>query len=139
MIVLVCGGRRFRNNKAVESYLDMLHAIYKFTLVIHGNAPGADWLADCWAISRHVDYKRFPADWNRLGKPAGIIRNRQMLVEGQPQLVVAFPGGTGTNNMKQQARDAGVNVIDLGLERVRIEVRERYRALKDGNAAPAIG
>jgi len=52
----------------------------------------------------------FPADWSRHGKSAGPIRNRQMLIEGRPDIVVAFPGGKGTANMIKQAVEAGVKV-----------------------------
>jgi UDP-N-acetylmuramoylalanine-D-glutamate ligase len=33
-------------------------------------------------------------------------------MEGKPDLVVAFPGGRGTANMVEQAKQAGVEVID---------------------------
>jgi hypothetical protein len=36
-----------------------------------------------------------------------------MLEEGKPDLVVAFPGGTGTANMVKQARAAGVEVLEV--------------------------
>ena len=36
-----------------------------------------------------------------------------MLMEGKPDLVVAFPGGAGTANMIKQARKAGVEVIEV--------------------------
>jgi hypothetical protein len=39
------------------------------------------------------------AEWERLGRKAGPIRNQRMLEEGKPDLVVAFPGGTGTAGM----------------------------------------
>ena len=38
---------------------------------------------------------------------------KQMLEEGKPDLVVAFPGGRGTENMKKLAREAGVEVIEF--------------------------
>lgn len=41
---------------------------------------------------------------------AGPMRNRQMLDE-KPDLVVAFAGGSGTRNMIDIARRAGVKVI----------------------------
>jgi hypothetical protein len=53
------------------------------------------------------------ADWAGLGRKAGPIRNEQMLSEGQPHLVVAFPGGRGTAHMVGIARAAGVEVIEI--------------------------
>ena len=38
-----------------------------------------------------------------------------MLREGKPDFVVAFPGGRGTANMKEQALKAGVEVIEVDI------------------------
>jgi hypothetical protein len=37
-----------------------------------------------------------------------------MLTEGKPELVVAFPGGRGTAHMMRIAREAGVEVVEVG-------------------------
>lgn len=50
MIVLVCGGRDYTDAKYLNRRLDELHAKLRFTHLIHGNAKGADTLADDWAI-----------------------------------------------------------------------------------------
>ena len=55
----------------------------------------------------------YRADWEGLGRKAGPIRNQQMLDEGKPDLVVAFPGGRGTANMMRIAREAGIEVIEV--------------------------
>lgn len=138
MNVIVCGGRSFANYPAVEKYLDMLHAIFRFDLVIHGDnkghqgKPGADQLADRWATSRHVDVKKFWAEWDKYGKSAGPIRNRIMIILGKPHVVIAFPGGKGTRNMMLQAGDHGIKVIDLSKEDVRARVEAEYEDLTNG-------
>jgi hypothetical protein len=53
------------------------------------------------------------ADWGQYGAPAGPIRNKTMLTQGRPDVVLAFPGGTGTADMKRQARRAGVRVVEV--------------------------
>ncbi|MBR0908260.1 hypothetical protein [Bradyrhizobium liaoningense] len=63
-----------------------------------GVRSSADACADRWARSRHIDVQAFPAAWVRHGNAAGPIRNGQMLRDGKPGLVVAFPGGRGTRN-----------------------------------------
>ncbi|QOZ68877.1 SLOG family protein [Bradyrhizobium arachidis] len=108
-------------------FLDMLHAVHGFTLVIHGDAKGADWCADRWATKNRLPIERFPAHWKLHHNGAGPIRNRQMLDEAKPGLVIAFPGGSGTADMMKQAREAGVRVIDLSKERNRIAVTEQWR------------
>jgi hypothetical protein len=52
------------------------------------------------------------ADWKRFGRAAGPMRNERMLKEGRPDLVIAFPGRTGTAGMKALAREAGVMIIE---------------------------
>lgn len=106
MRVLVCGGRDFADYVHVARVLDALHAAEPITLVIHGDARGADTLAKRWALARAITQLPFPAKWATHGSAAGMIRNRAMLAKGRPDLVVAFMGGRGTANMVAIARDA---------------------------------
>lgn len=39
------------------------------------------------------------------------MRNRDMLLEGKPDLIVAFPGGNGTKHMVTIAAKAGKDVF----------------------------
>jgi hypothetical protein len=113
MRVLVCGGRDFDDRGTLDAALDRLHQQHGFTLVIAGGARGADTLAEDWARARGVVCQVYRADWEGLGRKAGPIRNQQMLTEGKPELVVAFPGGRGTAHMVRIAREAGVEVIEV--------------------------
>lgn len=81
--------------------------------IITGAARGADRFGGDWAAIEHCLLEEFPAAWEHHGRAAGPIRNRQMLKEGKPDLVIAFPGGNGTANMVKQARQAGVEVIEI--------------------------
>jgi hypothetical protein len=68
-------------------------------------------MAGEFAKWKGIAVKEYPADWQKHGKAAGPIRNRQMLEDGKPDLVIAFSGGRGTANMISQARAAGVKVL----------------------------
>jgi len=109
--VLVCGGRDFIDSNKLFEVLDEEHARNPFDLVITGGAKGADWLGHYWAIKRGVPYKVFPADWMTYGKAAGPIRNQQMFDEGKPDVVVAFPGASGTEDVINRAGLADVPVV----------------------------
>lgn len=111
--VLVCGGRDFRDKSFLFATLDRLHRERGIAVIIHGDANGTDYLANRWAGERPVHVLAFPADWNKHGRAAGPIRNQRMLDEGKPDLVVAFPGGRGTEDMKCKARKAGITVIEI--------------------------
>lgn len=108
--VLVCGGRCFKDTAAIAEVLDQVHATRGIGRLIHGNAAGADRLAEAWAQARGIPTVACPADWAKYGLRAGPIRNSQMLAEHRPQLVVAFPGGPGTADMVRQARIEAVEV-----------------------------
>lgn len=113
MKVLVCGGRNYNNFNHVQTTLDSIHKETPISLIISGAAKGADTLGEQWAKMRNVPVERFPADWNEYGKAAGAIRNQQMLAEGRPDLVVAFPGGNGTLDMIRRSKRSGVNVLEI--------------------------
>lgn len=133
MNILVCGGRdygklnyEFATGKIIEDrrarehrngliWLDLLiksrGLLAHNITIISGGATGGDTIGEDWSFSRGSKLHRFPAQWNLHGKSAGYVRNRQMLTEGKPDLIVAFPGGVGTYNMIQLGREAKIEVI----------------------------
>jgi hypothetical protein len=114
--VLVCGGRKYRGKQHVFSVLDELHENRTIGLLVHGNAPGADELAEKWAKSRQVMYLGVPAPWKQLGNAAGPIRNSYMLDKSKPDVVIAFPGGRGTADMFGKAERQNVTMMDERIE-----------------------
>ena len=112
MRILVCGGRDYKNesrvNEVLREYLDI-----KDLVICQGEARGADRLAKEWAKTYGVECIGYPANWNRDSKAAGPIRNRQMLNEFKPNLVIAFPGGNGTKDMVTISKQANVKVIQV--------------------------
>lgn len=98
---------------SLEAFLDAFHVGPRgpIKLVIHGGAQGADTMAGEWAQSRGIACMAFAANWATEGRAAGPIRNKRMLDEVSPNVVVAFPGGRGTANMVGQARDRGFEVL----------------------------
>jgi len=115
MRVIVCGGRDYSNFQYLCDTLTRLHKNLSFTLVIDGKSRGADSFAHTWAALSGIETLRFPAEW-KYGKGAGPARNEQMLKEGKPDLVIAFPGGEGTADMTQRAIRAGVPVMSFQYE-----------------------
>lgn len=107
MKILVCGGRNFNKRnfvfRCLDSFLDHNPSI---NCVVHGAATGADSLAGEWARSRNIEERPYPADWKKYGKRAGYLRNEEMLFKEKPDVVIAFPGGKGTENMVQIAKES---------------------------------
>lgn len=111
--ILVCGGRDYPDRDHLFQQLDWCRDRYGVIEVIEGGARGADRWAREWRAERGAPGRTYPADWATHPRAAGPIRNRQMLVDGKPDLVLAFPGGRGTLNMVRQARSAHVPVIEF--------------------------
>lgn len=111
MKVLVCGGRKFDDADFIYVELDRLHLQYRFDTVIEGDARGVDRIAGEWARARGLELVEFPADWNTEGRHAALIRNERMLREGRPDLVIAFPGGSGTSHTCWQAEKLEIPVV----------------------------
>lgn len=101
--VLVCGGRKFTDKPLLYRTLDTLARLHGILYVIEGGARGADSLARTWRHENLQPGATFHADWKHYPQAAGPMRNRKMLVDGQPDLVLAFPGGAGTADMVRQA------------------------------------
>ena len=107
MIVLVTGGRAYTDGPAVSAALFSMCP----TLVVHGDATGADALADAWCAIVGVSVRPYPARWREEGRAAGPLGNVRMLADAKPDVVIAFPGGVGTADMVRKAYLAMVPVI----------------------------
>lgn len=108
--ILVCGSREWKNKNVIMKTLLELQP----TIVIEGGCRGADTLAKECVMELnigkeyHIEVDEYKADWRRYGRGAGPIRNKEMIEEGRPALVVAFHNdltkSAGTRNMVMQAR-----------------------------------
>lgn len=107
MKVIVCGGRDFTDKDFLFQKLNKMNVEFGFDVIYEGGAKGADSLAREWAKEFNIPCKTFPAEWNKYGSKAGPIRNLQML-DQNPDLVIGFAGGRGTDHMITVARKVGI-------------------------------
>lgn len=111
--VIVCGSRRWHDRKLIADTLNalVLERDYRFPdpVIVHGDARGADRLAADEAGKAGLLVEAHPADWDGLGKRAGLIRNSRMAELGA-DLCIAFWDGrsTGTAHMLDEARKRGI-------------------------------
>lgn len=112
MKVLVTGSRHWKDRQAIEEGFRQIPP----TLVIHGDAIGADTIANAVAATLGIDRAIFPANWSGHGKAAGPIRNRLMFDTTQPDVVLAYPlpDSCGTWDMVEYARSKGCPVLVYG-------------------------
>jgi predicted Rossmann fold nucleotide-binding protein DprA/Smf involved in DNA uptake len=112
MRVLICGGRDTRLTLDDWKALDQLRLSLPITEVVSGCARGVDSDAIAWARNRGVAVKGFPADWDKHGRRAGPLRNQQMADYIAPDgVVLAWPGGSGTDDMCRRAAGMGLWVF----------------------------
>ncbi|PWK38439.1 DUF2493 domain-containing protein [Cupriavidus plantarum] len=62
MRLLVCGARDYNDQAPIRAVLDRVHQCRPVSVLIDGEARGADTIAEGWAISRGVPVLPFPAD-----------------------------------------------------------------------------
>jgi len=118
MRVLICGDRNWSDLQTMENFFQKLD---KDTLIIEGEARGADTMARQLAEKYRFNLLPFKAEWEKYGRAAGPIRNSKMLIEGKPDLVVAFhnyiQSSKGTKNMIEKAKKYGVKVTLITSDR----------------------
>jgi hypothetical protein len=127
MRVVVSGYRYLTDKALVESTLEQ----FNITMLIEGGATGADQLARNWARQRGIPVMEYFAEWNRFGSGAGPIRNQRMLVEGRPDLLIAFlaPGSRGTKNMIEQAQKRGLKTHIVKVEENPLVITTNWKGL----------
>lgn len=80
------------------------------SVVLSGCASGADRAGEVWAAAHGVPVERFPAQWSRLGRAAGIRRNLCMVAEAEALIAVWDGQSHGTRHVIEAARAAGLRV-----------------------------
>lgn len=112
MKVLVTGDRNWDDLEAMAERLSFLPSR---SVIVEGEAPGADTMARLIGEQLGFEVRKYPADWAKYKRAAGPIRNQQMLdSEGPFDLVIAFHKdlrtSKGTLDMVKRALRAGVPV-----------------------------
>jgi hypothetical protein len=80
-------------------------------VIVHGNAPGADRIADKLARDHGVTVETHRAEWELQGKRAGMIRNMKMVSLGA-DICLAFikDGSRGATHCAEYAESVGIPV-----------------------------
>jgi hypothetical protein len=113
MRVLICGGRDYNDFGRVERAMEVVQDNYyaRATCIISGHARGADRLGEDYAAKNDLELEIYPAKWDVYGKSAGYKRNVQMAEEGKPNVILAMPGGRGTDMMIKIGIDKKIDTV----------------------------
>ena len=123
--ILVCGGRHFKEYEILKlllnEYLFENHLLPSNIEIVSGNCDGADLLGERWAREKNIELKVFPAEWEKYGKSAGPIRNKQMIdyiKQFESKLVIAFASNNsiGTKNTIKLAKKENIPIIEVNYE-----------------------
>ncbi len=68
-----------------------------------GTARGVDTLGERWAINHNIPVHKFPADWGRFGRAAGMYRNAEMASYADGALIL-WDGESGHDRQDASAR-----------------------------------
>lgn len=118
MRILICGGRDFNREDVFDRVLNSIKSVNGDLEIISGMARGADTMAVNFAKTHGYKLYEFPADWSKYNNAAGPIRNQQMIDEGNPDIVIAFPtkNSRGTWDMIRRAEKANIKIIIVNEE-----------------------
>lgn len=112
---IICGSRRFNDYEFMKAVLDSIP--WEISEVVSGRAKGADTLGEKWSqefLSKEA--KMFPAAWDKFGRAAGPIRNKQMKDYAEACVAFYLEGSKGTQNMIDQFQKTRrpIVVVDCG-------------------------
>ena len=109
MKLIVAGSRSFEDfnylSETIEANFDVVSLE-----IVSGGARGTDRLGEEFSRKWGIPLHRFPAEWDKHGRSAGYIRNKEMADFGDA--LIAFWDGysKGTGHMIDLATKAGLRV-----------------------------
>lgn len=101
MRLAIAGGRDFQNYALLETICNQL----LFDTVVSGGAKGADSLAEKYAWQYKKKLCIFLPDWNKYGRRAGLIRNKEIVSNADGVLVFWDGKSRGTQHTINLAKE----------------------------------
>lgn len=116
MKVIIAGTRTFNDYCLLEKICNNLIHKNVDVEIVCGMAKGADTLGKIYAEKNGFKVKIFNADWDKYGKSAGPIRNKEMAKYADT--LIAFWDGKskGTSNMIDLAKSNNLNIHTIILD-----------------------
>lgn len=110
MKIIIAGSRGFSDFQLLYAKCEEILANAKEAEIVSGTARGADKLGEHYASLKGYSVSQFPADWDKHGKAAGYVRNKEMA--DYADCLIAFWDGKsrGTKHMIDLAKEKGLSV-----------------------------
>ena len=124
----IVGSRTIKDRSIIPRAIEMIkesRSKFKITKIVSGGAIGVDTMAEKYADRNEIDKKIFEADWEKLGKKAGYIRNEE-IVEYCDELLIIWDGKSkGTKHdidlCKKHHKDYYLVMVKITMRRIRNE------------------
>lgn len=103
-ILAVIGSRTFTDYDKFKIELTnfLENFPHRVGILVSGGAKGADSLARRYSEENNLPFIEIPADWNKYGMSAGMIRNQEVILKAH--YVLAFWDGTSTGTLDAISR-----------------------------------
>ena len=136
--IIIAGSRNFNDyeflKREVLNIVKYDNRPKEYVKIISGCARGADTLGERFAKEFGLEVKKFPADWDGLGKRAGYVRNAEMakfaVEDNSYGVLIAFWDGQsrGTKHMIDLAKRYGleVHVVNYKENNANAKITEQY-------------
>ena len=108
--VIIAGSRGFNDYDLLCQKCDIFFSQKKPTMILCGEARGADTLGRRYAEEHNIMVDSYPAEWSRYGRSAGMLRNREMLKHADALVAFWDERSAGTKNMIDIAMEKGIPV-----------------------------
>jgi hypothetical protein len=108
MRTIIAGSRSITLYAVVK--LAVARAPWTPTVVLSGTARGVDLLGERWAKTNGVPIERYPANWDKYGNRAGMIRNAEMVDKAEALIAVWDGLSGGTEFTIRLAQNMGLQV-----------------------------
>jgi hypothetical protein len=108
MRTIIAGSRSCKDYDAVLEAIE--DSAFSISTVVSGTAAGVDSLGERYAEENAIPVDKFVPDWDRYGKRAGILRNRQMAEHADALIAIWDGSSKGTLNMINTAKALNLKV-----------------------------
>ena len=106
MKLIIAGSRTLKiGTSLIDALFSVMNLNGKVSEIVSGTAPGVDTVGDDYAklaVNYPMKLKEFPADWDKYGKSAGPIRNKQMAEYADALLLIWDGASRGSDSMKRE-------------------------------------